>query len=363
MPNEIPGNAGFLVHTNLAPVTAGVGIPPTTLGRAMRPNTAVPLLEQSAFQAWGRGTWDLDEPNIPPADIRFTRGPRLSGVRGTLDLWMELGLDGTARTVCYLTDNPAAPTRVIALRVDSQNRSLLTMNYGVLDPVPAGGILDMSGGNATNLETVVINGKTYTWEASLTNVDGHVKVGTTTAQSINNLIAAINLGSGKGTAYATATTLHPTVRAEIGPIPSSVAVEAKQVGTVGNAITTTETMLNGFWVNGATLVDGADGDLTTVGEISPTGPPAMPNVLPGGEAHVRMTWDTVNPIPGHLRHMTFSYNGQHVAAGNWSTDPTAPWGYWQPTHLVLGAGLVDLALEADFNGVIRAVQVSNLVLP
>src|SRR5688572_6823509 len=68
-------------------------------------------------------------------------------------------------------------------------------------------------GNALDTETVVINGKTYTFQDTLTNVDGNVKTGASAAASITNLIAAITLGAGSGTAYAAATTLHSTFTA------------------------------------------------------------------------------------------------------------------------------------------------------
>jgi hypothetical protein len=276
---------------------------------------------------------------------------------------MLLGADGTARTVCYLTDNPTEPTNVIGVRIDAQNRALLTMTQGVIAPVAATGTLDMTGGNATNTEDVTIDTKTYTFEASLTNVDGNVQIGATTAETIANIVAAITLGEGAGTAYAAATTLHPTVTAAPGVAADTMDVTAKQLGTVGNAIASTENLLNGNWTQGATLTGGADGDLTTVGEVSPTGPPARPAVAPGAVAHVRLAWDSENRIPGTSRHMSFSYNGEQIAAGNWGTDPLTGWASWQPTHLVLGAGLAALALEDDFNGTIQAVQVSNLVLP
>jgi hypothetical protein len=356
MPNDMPGAARY-VRTQTATPTAGVGVYPTWRGSAMEPNIVVDLLPSVSFEASGKGVFDLT------TSVQFPRGSRVSGRQGTLDLSIILGSDGTARTVCYLTDNPVEPINVIAVRVDSQNRALLTITRSDTLPVPAGGILDMSGGNATNLETITIGGKVYTFEASLTNVNGHVKVGTTTAESISNLIAAINLGSGKGTAYATATTLHPTVRAEVGPISFSVAVEAKQVGAAGNAITTTETMLNGSWVNGATLVDGSDGNLTVIAEVDPAGPPIRPAVLPGQPARIRLTWDSLNLIAGHIRFATFSYKNEHIANGNWSTDPVTAWVSWQPTHFVLGAGLVDLYGEADFNGTILSAQLSEVVTP
>jgi len=365
MPNEIPGNAGRLVYTNLTPITAGVGVPPTYQGVGMRAHTVVPLIDGHVFSARGQGTWDLDEPNVPPLDARFTRGSRLTGVRGTLDLWMALGADGTARTVCYLTDDPVSPGNVIALRVDSQNRALMVATQGVIMPTPAGGILEFTS-NATNTEDVTLDSKTYTFQATLTDVDGNVLIGATSEETLRNLTAAINLEPwGKGVVYADAMTANPAVEAHY-PGPGGVLqmqAESKQVGTVGNSIATTENLLSGQWINGATMVDGTDGNLTTVAEVDPTGPPPRPAVPPGAVVHVRVAWDSGNRITDTPRHMSFSYNGEPIAVGYWGTDPLTGWAPWQPTHLVLGVGLSGLYLEPDFNGAIRAVQLSNLVLP
>lgn len=67
--------------------------------------------------------------------------------------------------------------------------------------------------NAGNTETVTIDGKVYTFQTSLTNTDGHVKIGADRDATLKNLAAAVTLGAGAGTTYATATTLHPTVTA------------------------------------------------------------------------------------------------------------------------------------------------------
>ena len=50
--------------------------------------------------------------------------------------------------------------------------------------------------NPADGETVVIAGKTYTFKDILTNTDGYVKTGASTALSLTNLAAAINLSSG-----------------------------------------------------------------------------------------------------------------------------------------------------------------------
>jgi len=359
MPNEIPGNAGFLVYPNMAPVTAGIGVPPTTLGHGMRPNTAVPLLQNVAFSARGRGVWDLDEPNVPPLDGRFTRGSRLNGRAGTIDIHYLAGPDGTARGVCYLTDNPEVPTNVIAIRSDAQNRPYLALTRGVIAPTTAGGTLNFTL-NATNTEDVTIDAKTYTFQTVLTDFDGNVLIGADSEETLRNLIAAINLEPwGKGSVYADATTLHPTAHAYPGVAVNLMTAEAKQYGTVGNAIATTENLLNGQWINGATMIDGTYGDLTSVAVVTQAGA----NFDPGTPMHLRLTWDSVSMVSGVHRHMTFSINREPLLVAKWSTDPVTPWASWQPTHLVLGAGLEALYLEPDFNGTIQAVQVSNLVLP
>ena len=360
MPNEIPGNAGQLVYTNLAPITAGVGIPPT-VGPGMLGHTVVPLLEGVAYTARGYGVFNLTQ-HVPPLDVRFTRGPRLNGRAGSIDVHYLAGLDGTARGVCYLTDNPQEPGNIIAIRSDNQNRPYLTLNAGVDMPTSAGGILSFTL-NATNTEDVTIDVKTYTFEAGpLTDVDGNVLIGASSEETLHNLKAAINLEPwGAGLVYALSTTLHPTAEATY-PGPAGVLTmqaESIQVGSAGNSIATTENLLNGQWINGATMVEGTNGDLADIASVVQAGA----NFDPGTPMHLRLTWNSESHLPGVPRHMSLSINGEPLAVAKWSTDPVTPWAAWQPTHLVLGAGLRALYLEPDFNSAIQAVQVSNLVLP
>jgi hypothetical protein len=111
-------------------------------------------------------------------------------------------------------------------------------------------------GNAVNAETVVVDGKTYTWDAALTNTDGHVKIGATAAASLVNLFNAINHnGAGvSGTDYAAAMTQHPSVFADL-VTATTLRVRARVAGTGGNAKATTETMTAGSW-GAATLAGG-----------------------------------------------------------------------------------------------------------
>jgi hypothetical protein len=110
-------------------------------------------------------------------------------------------------------------------------------------------------GNAQDGETVTIGRRTYTFQATLTNTDGNVLIGATAADTVANLVAAINLQAGAGTAYAAATTLNPDVIARAGG-GDSLVVEAKLGGTAGNSIATTTTLTDGFWT-AATLQGGS----------------------------------------------------------------------------------------------------------
>lgn len=115
-----------------------------------------------------------------------------------------------------------------------------------------------AAGNPANTETVVIGGKTYTFQTTLTDVDGNVKIGASAAASIDNLYAAINLGSGAGTTYATAMTVNPHV-VGTSETDTTLVVKSKVIGAIGNLIATTETSTVLSW-GAATLASG-DGDL------------------------------------------------------------------------------------------------------
>jgi len=110
--------------------------------------------------------------------------------------------------------------------------------------------------NFADTETVTLGTKTYQFQTVLTNVDGNVLIGATASDSLDNLIAAINLGAGAGTLYATATTANTLAFAEAGAGDTLVAT-AKVGGTGGNTVATTETAANASW-GAATLTGGSN---------------------------------------------------------------------------------------------------------
>ena len=123
--------------------------------------------------------------------------------------------------------------------------------------VPATGTLT-STGTFGNTQTVVIGGKTYTFQTTLTNSDGNVAIGADAATSLSNLKAAINLGAGAGTAYAAAMTENAYVKATT-LTATTLKVVAKVPGLVGNFIPTTETQTNASW--GGTVLSGGTGSI------------------------------------------------------------------------------------------------------
>lgn len=70
------------------------------------------------------------------------------------------------------------------------------------------------GANLSDGDTVTIDGKVYTFQTTLTNTDGNVKIhATLLSETLSNLRNAMKVGPFSGTAYAAVTTVHPTCRA------------------------------------------------------------------------------------------------------------------------------------------------------
>ncbi len=171
-----------------------------------------------------------------------------------------------------------------------------TVNYdtGVITLLAVYGTLATgtltSTANFANTETVTINGKVYTFQSALTNVDGHVKIGASEAASLANLFHAINASGGTpGTDYATATVVNADVSAT-NPTGHTVVLTSKKEGTLGNAITTTETCANASF-GGAVLSGGVD---VIVGIISEYDIPVRFDV---DKLKIRMMWEDAMEIP------------------------------------------------------------------
>lgn len=164
--------------------------------------------------------------------------------------------------------------------------------------------------NPANADTVTIDSKVYTLQTTLVNADGNVKLGATLAETLKNLLKAINLTGTGGVEYAAATTLHPTVTAVADEI-DTLFVRAKTGGTAGNALTTTEASTAMAWGAG-TLSGGTTGPVlkqvrftgeslksaienTRSAEITPTRTDAdlIPTAITGsGDINIELSYDS-----------------------------------------------------------------------
>lgn len=126
--------------------------------------------------------------------------------------------------------------------------------YISADFIFATGTLTLTA-NAADTETVTLGSTTYTFVNTLTGADD-VLIGADANETLENLAAAINQGTGAGTVYGTGTVQNTDAGAEaIGG--NQLRATAATQGTGGNSVTSTETLADGSWA-AATLENGAD---------------------------------------------------------------------------------------------------------
>jgi hypothetical protein len=136
-------------------------------------------------------------------------------------------------------------------------------------------------GNFSNGEQVVVGGRTYTFQTSLTDSNGNVAIGVDAETSLTNLAAAIVLGSGAGSAYAASMTVNGSVEGYMQSA-SLMAARALSVGSSGNTIACTTTAVDASWITEgggatATLLFGADESLSNL--VTATSGPAAADLV------------------------------------------------------------------------------------
>lgn len=188
---------------------------------------------------------------------------------------------------------PIATWSEIRLRINISQAGILSIVFANTDGIEVGprvasvGTLTLTA-NAANTETVVVNGKVYTFQTTLTDSDGNVLIGASASDSIDNLIAAINLGPGAGTLYAVSMSPNTDVSA-VANEGDTMDVTALYGGTGGDAITTTETLAAGGsqW-GGATLSSGVDGEISADGTAIVANTEVVVNIT--ASEHVGEPW-------------------------------------------------------------------------
>jgi flagellin len=153
----------------------------------------------------------------------------------------------------------ATPTDIFLSDSTTTGSSLISTTTGVVSSLGIGLGANASNGlsaigNATAGKIVVVGTQTYTF-AAVACAANTVTIGATTADTLANLAAAVNGGSGAGVAYGAGTVANPDISAVAGT--STVTFTARVAGVGGNAfVTTTDDATFGF-SNGATLTGGA----------------------------------------------------------------------------------------------------------
>ncbi|HTR26014.1 MAG TPA: flagellin [Terriglobales bacterium] len=134
--------------------------------------------------------------------------------------------------------------------------------------------------NAVNNDTATIAGTTYKFVTTLSGAANEVLIGSTAAQSVYNLAAAINATpGGAGIAYGAGTVANTNVYASAAN--NVLTVTANVNGTAGNAFTTAATTTG---VTGAgNLTGGAAGATVTVGGKTYTFVAALSHTLTANE--------------------------------------------------------------------------------
>ena len=115
---------------------------------------------------------------------------------------------------------------------------------------------------AVATDTVVINGRTYTYRVALTvpAVADEILIGASATTSAANLASALNGTAGEGTTYSTGTTFNVDVWGV--NTAGALLVTSRNAGSAFDAITTTETGANLAWTAGV-LASGAGTDART----------------------------------------------------------------------------------------------------
>ncbi len=121
--------------------------------------------------------------------------------------------------------------------------------------IAATGILTLTD-QPLDTETVTLGATTYTFLTVFVDAANNVLIGATTADSLNNLQAAVNLEVGAGTLFGTATVINPDAFMTDLPGLQKLAT-ARAAGAAGNAKVTVEGLTDGSWA-AATLLGGLD---------------------------------------------------------------------------------------------------------
>ncbi len=227
---------------------------------------------------------DADTVTIGSVVYRFKNTPALAydvqigaSAAATLDnLKAAINASGTPGTEYFAgtlihpdvtaTTNTDTTQKVVSKIIGTTNNTKATTEGSThlswADTTLGGGTGTSVTGVATTGATFVINGTSYYFTNQLSEtvngvasaVANEILWVTSDAVALDNMKLAINGTGTEGTDYSTGTNAHPDVVATTNGATTQI-IEAKVFGTLGNTITTTETMTTTAWT-GTTLSGG-----------------------------------------------------------------------------------------------------------
>jgi hypothetical protein len=224
---------------------------------------------------------------VPLGDLITVRNVQLALVSGD-DLRIGLGgstypfrLTGTEAQTFRIDVEGLVETATIVAQADT-NTSLSSKYLVLNDKDGSVWVWFSTGAQAvvtltmvtqpTEGDKIVIGSRTYTWQTSLTNVDGNIWIGSNIAAAKNNLYYAIAASGGTpGTDYATAMTANTEVTVGYFNGSSQAVFTSILPGTAANSLASTATFTAGTNVfSAATLTGGVAASTAPAGSPSPT---------------------------------------------------------------------------------------------
>jgi hypothetical protein len=137
---------------------------------------------------------------------------------------------------------------------------------GPINAVAASNILTSNNTNVSNLDTVTVNGKIYTFKTTMTATEGEIKIGADADASLLNLARAINNSGGTPVTDYQVAAAHPTVSSSATVSGGhTITLSARTKGTAGNALTLAEVAVT-LTITGALFTGGIDGTVARRGK-------------------------------------------------------------------------------------------------
>lgn len=217
--------------------------------------------------------WMLLDVVAAPAASMYVNASPTDPVKLTFLPWVTTALaHGTNQLSVGNAGSPTAYVNVTSLGSTGLGTSVsyvLTANTNVTASLTSAAIaasllLTFTGIGVAG-DTVTIGATTYTYAASA-GAANTVVVGGATANSVANLISAINASAGAGTTYGTGTVANASASAAAGA-GTTILVTAKTAGTAGNSIAVASSLTHGSWAGGGLFLLGGD-SASTAGAVT-----------------------------------------------------------------------------------------------